>query len=138
MGASNFHSRIFVDGYSLRCPLELGTFNFKELKFDAALLVERPDTPRARSTQPRIFGRASRSPSKRRTRPPLCFQRVCPPHPAGRGLVRLLRLWFGAAPPPGDGLVLRLLRPAAGVLHIGGTPLWFQSLGAGDLAGRGL
>ena len=42
------------------------------------------------------------------------------------------------ARPCGRGLVLRLLRAAAGVLHIGGALHWFQLLGADDLAGRGL
>lgn len=38
--------------------------------------------------------------------------------------------------PCGRGLVLHILRAAAGVLHIGGAPYWFQLLGASDLVGR--
>lgn len=100
VGASNFHSRIFVDGYSLQCPRQLDTFNFKELKFDAALLVERPDTPRECSPSAVSSAAPSVTPRSAALASPLFPTRLsaisCGPRfgvapPSGRGLVRLLR-----------------------------------------------
>jgi hypothetical protein len=68
-------------------------------------------------------------PSKRSTRPPLCFQHVGPTSYGPR---------FGVAHPAGHGLVFRILRFTAGVLHIGGARYCFQWVRADDLAGRSL
>jgi hypothetical protein len=102
VGISNFHSCTPFEGYSLQCLRQLDTFIFKELKFDAALLVQHSYTPRMRSTQP-VSPAAHLT--ARPTAAPLCFRRVGPAHPAGRGLMFRLA--------PGHGLVLGLLRATA-------------------------
>lgn len=79
----------------MQCPRQLDTFNFKELKFDPALLAMRRNTPRKRSTQPRISSRALGSPFD-------CITRQTPLFPT-----RWSRI------PWGHGLVLRFLRATA-------------------------
>ena len=92
-------------------------------------------------------------PSKRSTRPTLCFQHVGPTsygprsgvaHPAGNGLVlHLLRatVWccascgprLGVSPPSGHGLVFRILRAAVWCFASGGP-----RFGVANPAGHGL
>lgn len=106
MGISNFHSCTPFEGYSLQCPRQLDTFIFKELKFDAALLVQHSYTPRMRSTQPV-------SPAAHLTAPPTAALDQPPLFPT-RWSCTSCGPRFGVTHPAGHDLVLRILRSAAG------------------------
>ena len=119
-GASNFHCCIPLDGYSLQRVTTIGHGTSRGVELDAHYSSDAHDSSHVHHPVPYRRPRTG-SPSKRSTRPPLCFQHVAPTYPTGHGLVlRILRAtalcytssgpWLGASLPEGHGLAFRILR----------------------------